>query len=150
MTEKRHLPTVHRSCDSCTACCEGWLSADIKGHKMHPGRPCFFLAAGKCTDYPGRPTACVSYDCAWKQEPGVFPTWMRPDLAGVIVSRILFPTRPDLTHYEVAEAAGKLDVRTLNWLIQWALTGGHNLLYQVDGKHHAIGTPDFMEHMRDR
>lgn len=76
--------------------------------------------------------------------------WMRPDLSGVIISKIVIPNRSDMTHYEVAEARGKLDVRTLNWLIQWTLERGANLFYQVDGKHHVIGSPAFKEYMRGR
>ena len=75
---------------------------------------------------------------------------MRPDLSGVIISKIVLPSRSDLTHYEVAEASGKLDVKTLNWLIQWALEKGHNLFYQVDGKHHTIGSPSFVSSMKNK
>ena len=145
------LPVLQdRPCGPCTSCCEGWLSANIKGHEMHPGRPCFFLAEGKCTDYEERPGTCKTYNCAWKVEPGVFPEWMRPDLSGVIISKIVLPSRADLAHYEVAEARGKLDVKTLNWLVQWAINTGNNLYYQVEGKHHAIGSPVFMTSMAGR
>jgi Fe-S-cluster containining protein len=117
---------------------------------MYPGSPCFFLAEGKCTDYEGRPKTCQSYDCAWKTEPQVFPEWMRPDLVGVIISRIVVPSREDLAHYEVAEANGKLDVRTLNWLIQWSAETGNNVLYQVEGKHHPVGSQTFRREMVGR
>jgi len=150
MSDNFKLPIVQepsRECGACTACCEGWLSADIRGHQMHPGRPCFFLTEGSCTDYEGRPATCKTYNCAWKVENEVFPVWMRPDVSGVIISRIVLPSRSDLTHYEVAEARGKLDVKTLNWLIQWALEKGHNLFYQIEGKHHAIGSPAFRSAM---
>lgn len=132
-----------RQCGPCTSCCEGWLSADIKGHEMHPGKPCFFLADSKCTDYEGRPNTCKSYNCSWKREPDVFPEWLRPDLSGVIITKMVMPSRKDMVHYEVAEARGKLDVKTLNWLVQWALETGSNLFYEIEGKHHAIGSPAF-------
>jgi len=80
----------------------------------------------------------------------VFPEWMRPDLSGVIISKIVLPSRADLTHYEVAEARSKLDVKTLNWLILWALEKGVNLFYQVDGRHHAIGSLVFKAAMSGR
>ncbi len=148
---KRSLPIVKdRHCGTCTACCEGWLSANIRGHEMYPGRHCFYLADGKCTEYEERPGTCKTYNCAWKAESEVFPTWMRPDLTGVIISKITLPSRADLTHYEVAEASGKLDVRTLNWLVQWALEKGINLFYQIDGKHHTIGSPAFCALMRGK
>jgi hypothetical protein len=131
-----------RECGPCTKCCEGWLSANINGHQMHPGRPCFFLAAGKCTVYENRPGTCRNYNCAWKAE-NTFPMWMRPDLTGLIITRITHPAREDLNHYEVAESGGKLTVEMLNWLVQWALDKGVNLFYEIDGKHHAIGSPAF-------
>lgn len=136
-----------RSCGTCTKCCEGWLSANIKGHEMHPGKPCFFLADGKCTDYTGRPNTCKVYNCAWKSEPETFPEWMRPDRTGTIISKIILPSRNDLTHYEVAESGGSLDVKTLNWLIQWCLDKGINLFYEIEGKHHVIGSPAFKQSM---
>ena len=80
----------------------------------------------------------------------MFPTWMRPDLSGVIISKIILPSRPDLAHYEVAEARGRLDVKTLNWLVQWAMETGNNLFYQIDGKHHSIGSPAFKAAMSGR
>jgi hypothetical protein len=43
----------------------------------------------------------------------------------------------------VAESGGKLTVEMLNWLVQWALDKGVNLFYEIDGKHHAIGSPAF-------
>lgn len=114
---------------------------------MHPGKPCFFLADSKCTDYEGRPNTCKSYNCAWKSEPETFPEWMRPDRTGVIISKITLPSRVDLTHYEIAESGGRLDVKTLNWLIQWCLDKGTNLFYEIEGKHHAIGSPAFKQSM---
>lgn len=136
-----------RSCGTCTKCCEGWLSANIKGHEMHPGKPCFFLADGKCADYEGRPSTCKTYNCAWKTEPETFPEWMRPDRISTIISKITLPSRADLTHYEVAESGGHLDVKTLNWLIQWSLDKGVNLFYEIEGKHHSIGSPAFKQSM---
>lgn len=155
MSENFSLPVIQlkdasRPCGPCTGCCEGWLSANIRGHEMHPGRPCFYLANGVCTDYEGRPGTCKTYNCAWKVEGDVFPEWMRPDRSGVIISKVILPSRSDLTHYEVAEASGKLDVKTLNWLVQWALEKGINLYYQIDGKHHVVGSPAFRESMRGR
>jgi len=138
-----------RECGDCTKCCEGWLSANINGHQMHPGRPCHFLASGKCTIYENRPGTCRNYNCAWKSD-DIFPAWMRPDLIGVIITKVTHPTRSDLTHYEVAEAGGKLDIKTLNWLIHWAIDTGTNLFYEIEGKHHAIGSATFKQAMNTK
>jgi Fe-S-cluster containining protein len=140
----------HRECGSCTKCCEGWLSAKINGHLMYPGRNCFFLAAGKCTIYENRPSTCDNYNCAWKIENNVFPEWMRPDLAGIIITKIIHPMQSELNHYEIIEAGGKLTVNTLNWLIQWALENEHNIYYEIEGKHHIIGSSHFKSYMSNR
>lgn len=68
---------------------------------------------------------------------------MRPDLSGVIITRISNPMRPDLIYYEVSEAGGKLNVSTLNWLVQWSLRTGSNLSYEIEGKRHLIGDSVF-------
>lgn len=148
--QMKQLKIANRTCGECTKCCEGWLSANIKGHSMYPGCPCFFLSKGKCTDYVGRPDVCKTYNCAWLAEQETFPEWMRPDLTGVIISKIILPSQPDLTHYEVAEAGGKLDVKTLNWMVQWSLNVGVNLYYQIEGKHHAIGSDAFKSYMMSK
>lgn len=75
---------------------------------------------------------------------------MRPDRTGVIISKIVLPSRADLTHYEIAESGGKLDVKTLNWFVQWALDKGINLFYEIEGKHHVIGSPAFKASMSGR
>jgi hypothetical protein len=41
-------------------------------------------------------------------------------------------------------------VKTLNWLVQWAMETGNNLFYQIDGKHHSIGSPAFKAAMSGR
>lgn len=131
-----------RECGGCTKCCEGWLQADIKGHKMYPGRPCHFLAAGACTIYGDRPGTCRNYNCAWKSE-DIFPAWMRPDLSGVIITKMVNPMNPQAFYYEVSEAGGKLSVSALNWLVQWVLETGNNLSYEIEGKRHLIGNSVF-------
>jgi hypothetical protein len=93
---------------------------------------------------------CRAYNCAWKNEPGVFPEWLRPDVSGVIVSKITVPLEPAADHYEVAEASGKLDVKALNWFVQWSLDTGANVFYQIEGKHHAVGSEGFRASMRQR
>lgn len=71
-------------------------------------------------------------------------------MSGVIVTKVVMPTRSDMTYYEVAEASGKLDVKTLNWLVQWSLDKGINLFYEIEGRHHVIGSPAFKSIMIGR
>lgn len=84
------LPLLQeRSCHGCVKCCEGWLAANIKGHKMRPGKPCFYLSEGPlgCSEYPTRPKEpCIDYRCAWLDEPDM-PYELRPSRSNLLVSR---------------------------------------------------------------
>lgn len=74
-----------RSCGECTACCSGQLAGEIYGHKMFPGKPCYFLKGKKCSIYENRPVSpCQKYQCAWSQH--LFHEDMRPDKIGLMVS----------------------------------------------------------------
>lgn len=73
-----------RECGSCTACCEGWLSAEIL--EMSPGHPCRHCTSAGCAIYEKRPEdPCVRFNCAWLMDGDRFPEELRPDRAGVIV-----------------------------------------------------------------
>jgi hypothetical protein len=75
-----------RECGSCTACCEGWLSADALD--MRPGRACRHCTEQGCAIYENRPEdPCVRFKCAWLEDQGQYPDEMRPDRSGVIAIR---------------------------------------------------------------
>jgi hypothetical protein len=74
-----------RVCGECKACCNGWLSADILGHKMGDGVPCRFLRPDGCGIYERRPELCRSFVCGWLKPGSPFPEHWRPDRIGVII-----------------------------------------------------------------
>lgn len=85
-TNKMSTAVMNRSCGDCTACCEGWHSANIEGHDMYPGRPCHFFCK-QCTIYEFRPPTCREYYCSWMlDDRKAFPEWFRPDISGVIMT----------------------------------------------------------------
>ena len=47
--------STSRQCGDCTACCEGWLHADIDGIELKPGKACDHLCAAGCGIYARRP-----------------------------------------------------------------------------------------------
>lgn len=73
-----------RECGDCHACCDGHLAGEVRGHAMHPDKPCHFHDGEKCTIYPERPPMCVNYQCGWSQ--GLFSEEYRPDKVGFIIS----------------------------------------------------------------
>ena len=94
--------------------------------------------------YDERPTTCRVYRCAWLSEPDAFPEWMRPDLIGVIVTRVVVPTRRDLLHYRVTEASRSLDEATRSWLSGWAHATSSNVVYDAADGPRVEGSREFV------
>ncbi len=74
-----------RSCGDCKACCNGWLAADILGHRMGDGVPCRFLRPDGCGIYERRPELCRSFVCGWLKVGSPFPDRWRPDRIGFFI-----------------------------------------------------------------
>lgn len=73
-----------RSCGECTACCEGWLSAQELD--MYAGSPCKHRTSEGCAIYHERPTnPCKTFQCGWLS--GALPEDVRyrPDQCGAIL-----------------------------------------------------------------
>jgi len=134
-----------RSCDGCTACCEGWLTANVHGKYMYSGRPCHFKGQGHCTVYDQRPELCTAFRCEWLVNNDI-PEWLKPDLSKVILYR---RTVGDLEYVNVVETGVKIDSTVLNWIVLHALQSGLNIRYQVDGGFNYIGSPEFLAAMAE-
>src|SRR5947209_6989455 len=79
-------PPPARSCGECTACCDGWLQIEVRGHAVRKGSPCPFSTAGRCTIYPDRPQhPCREFVCGWLTASSPLPDWMRPDKSHLIL-----------------------------------------------------------------
>src|SRR5258708_29617165 len=75
-----------RSCGSCTACCDGWLQIEVRGHRIAPGTPCPFSVEHQCSIYNERPQhPCREFICGWLAASSPLPEWMRPDKADMIL-----------------------------------------------------------------
>jgi hypothetical protein len=153
-------PALLRTCQPCTACCDGWLQIEVNGVAVYPGRPCPHSTGSGCNDYENRPVhPCVHFICGWRMEASPLPDWMKPNEAKVIV---LF----DQTHWrgmpvDVAVPVGRrIPPRALEWLMQFAQQHGRALLYSeqhVDTKKRftnqqafsAFGPPEFRQEMAE-
>lgn len=75
---------IFKECGDCTACCNGWLTANSYGNQFGNGKSCVFLCNKVCSIYVTRPKDCIDYQCAWTQ--GLFPDWMKPTESDVLIS----------------------------------------------------------------
>jgi hypothetical protein len=152
--------TPARSCQPCTACCDGWLQIHVSGLKVHPGKPCPHSTGKGCRIYADRPVdPCVNFICGWKMEGSALPDWMQPHNSKVI----FLPNQTTWRNFpvDVAVPVGKrIPPRALNWLQQFAQTNNRMLLYseQIAEKGTftnrqrvaAYGPPDFQREMSER
>jgi hypothetical protein len=132
-----------RSCEGCTKCCEGWLTATIDGKEMYPGRPCHFVKLGKgCGIYKDRPAEpCKSYQCAWLTDLEI-PEWMKPSEINAIIDIRRSPK--NTSFYNLVPAGEDVDVAVLSWLIEYCTKNNKNLMWKHKETNFVVGTPAFM------
>lgn len=140
-----------RDCLPCTACCDGWLSTEIRGHVVSAGKPCPFSQPDGCGIYETRPkNPCRRFVCSWLVEKSPLPDWMRPDQAGVIVllslpwhGQRVISARP---------VGQRIPQRSLDWLKRYAQKHKRPLIYYErtrNGDHYSglkrfgFGPPEF-------
>lgn len=139
IVNERSLNT--RSCDGCAKCCEGWLSGEAYGHKFYRGRPCFYLNK-TCSIYDVRPEdPCRNFKCEWLSS-DTFPHWMKPNLVNMIITRNELNGIP---YFNIFEAGSTLDIKTLSWIIEWAVSTNNNIMYIIDGGVNRMGSQEFLE-----
>jgi hypothetical protein len=141
--------TSTRRCETCTACCDGWLKITVYGQAVYPGKPCPFSSGHHCTIYETRPDPCRTFVCGWLARGSPLPEWMRPDRAGVILMAASFTWRG--LQVDVAVPVGKgPKPEALEWLTAFATTSGRPSIYQVGDDWYAFGPPAFQAEMRER
>lgn len=75
-----------RQCGSCTLCCEGWISTNINGIELSPGKACRHCTGKGCSIYETRPAVpCAKFKCGWLMEQSPLPDHMIPEKSGAIV-----------------------------------------------------------------
>lgn len=136
-----------RHCGSCTACCDGWLQIEVRGHKVSRGTPCPFSTGHNCTIYAERPEdPCQNFICGWLTAKSPLPEWMRPDQAGMILLPAQF--RWNDLRVDVAVAVGEAPkTKALTWLKGFCETHRRPLLYQVGAEWYAFGPEAFQTEM---
>jgi len=117
-----------RSCRPCTACCDGWLRANIYGAEVGPGHPCPHSTKSGCDIYERRPDQpCRTFECAWVARGSLLPDWLRPDECGAIIL-----LNADWKGEDVIKAIPvgvTIPDRTLHWLKSYAQAAGRSLIF---------------------
>jgi hypothetical protein len=123
---------TERQCYPCTACCEGWLSADIYGVQIMPGKPCPHVTAQGCGIYDKRPhNPCATFRCGWLTGEHDMPAHMQPSECGAIVMfNKLWNGRKVIRAVPTGE---KIPAATLEWLMALARQLNLPLLFSEHG-----------------
>lgn len=139
-----------RSCGDCTACCDGWLQIEVRGHAVGKGSPCPFSAAGRCTIYSERPQhPCREFVCGWLTASSPLPDWMRPDKSHLILLAANFVWRGLMV--DVAVAVGERPkTKALEWMLRFSAETRRPLIYQIDDDWFAVGPPAFQSEIAAR
>ena len=120
-----------RRCGPCTACCDGWIKINVRGHEVRPGKPCPFSSGHHCTIYATRPQdPCRGFICGWLARNSPLPDWMRPDKAHLILLPGNFDWRG--VAVDVAVPVGERPrAKALEWLKAYVERTGRLLLYRM-------------------
>ena len=111
--------TARRQCLPCTACCDGWLGANIRGHKVTAGKPCPYSTPCGCAIYADRPEQpCRVFTCSWVVDNSPLPDWMRPNISGAIVL-LNMPWQKERVIW-ATPVGESIPEATLNWLKDYA------------------------------
>lgn len=126
------METLNKTCDGCTKCCEGYLTANIRGHEMFLNKPCFFLKEINvgCGDYENRPTdPCKTFKCGWLQDDdNTIPDWMKPSLSNVI---ILMRSVDNERVLKLVQCGDSINPNTIAWFFMWATQRTKNIEIQL-------------------
>ena len=139
-----------RSCGACTACCDGWLQIEVRGHHVEPGKPCPFRGGQGCAIYDERPQhPCREFVCGWLATSSPLPDWMRPDKSGMIMLAANFMWQ-GLPVDVIVPVGTRPKQKALAWLMQFSAERRRPLLYQLDGEWFAYGPPAFQTEISER
>jgi hypothetical protein len=144
MIKKNTSLTVReRSCGTCTKCCEGYLSGEVRGIPFFKGKPCHFIKTNSgCSIYEDRPEdPCKGFKCLWLTDQNL-PEWLKPNLSNAM----FVPSVIDSHDYIFAiEAGEKMDARVLSWAVAYMSFNKLNFAWQYDGVWSAIGSDRFVK-----
>jgi hypothetical protein len=139
-----------RTCGSCTACCDGWLLIEVRGHRVQRGKPCPFSIEHRCSIYSERPQhPCREFICGWLIASSPLPEWMRPDKSDMIMLAANFFWH-GLPVDVVVAAGDRPKKKALDWLMKFSSENKRLLIYQMGEEWFAFGPPAFQAEISER
>lgn len=118
-----------RTCQQCTACCDGWVRIDVAGYEASPGKPCVHATKFGCGDYTNRPVnPCRQFECEWVKNESLLPEWMKPCESKVLLIFDKF-NFSDVPVYLAAPVGEVIPPKTLAWVKEFAEKNGHPLVF---------------------
>lgn len=145
----KKLPIVSgRSCKDCTKCCEGYLSANIRGYEMKPGTKCFFVEQGVgCTEYKSRPfDPCKTFSCDWLHYEEI-PEEFKPNLSNMIFTSRTINSIPFV---QIVQAGDEFNSEVLSWSVVNLFPKGSNFSWNIGEKEWFIGSNEFCNEMNKK
>lgn len=116
-----------RTCDGCSRCCEGFLSADIYGFDMSlRGGKCRFLIKKRCGIYPVRPQLCKVFLCGWREN-STIPDNMKPSESDII---LLPKWIENYFYYRMVPTSVTIKDYVYEWAEHTATLGKHLIGYK--------------------
>ena len=75
-----------RSCDGCTACCNGTLKIFDPEYNVDVDykKPCQNICNNGCAIYDNKPKACTDFECLWIKDQTI-PDWVKPSESGLLI-----------------------------------------------------------------
>lgn len=140
---------MDRSCDGCTKCCDGHLTANIYGYEMGPKKPCHFVSKNGCSIYAMRPyNPCKGFKCVWKKNFKV-PLEFKPDLIDMIM---LEKALDDIPYVLLVPATSEITLEILDWAVSAVDNGSiENIVYQHKDQIRVISrNPDFIAKSKEQ
>jgi hypothetical protein len=135
-----------RECNGCTACCEGWLTGEVNGHKFSPSVPCYYKTSAGCSIYKDRPQEpCKSFSCDWIINES-FPEWMKPTESGTLSFIRPFPKKDgSVMSYRTVVETRPMATEVLFFYMRQFLADNIPLRIQLNGNWHFFGPQDWVE-----
>ena len=135
-----------RTCGTCTKCCDGWLTVNVRGHVAKNGNPCKFRGNGCCQIYAERPSVCREFECGWLTDTEeVFEDWMKPEIVDFI---LVFSRVGKLEWYRLVETGKSIDTLMLSYIVQKVINKQINLEYWINDTQFLIGTDEFKKYVK--